>query len=134
MRDTTDKYLDFPRKFHHLASEIDIRAKQQIRACEKIGTALAREKPKTAADFELLEARKDFVIKSMQLSEEMVNLLSEMKLYAEAVANDAVTLADGARMADTIKFQSDTIVLLTKQRDDAVSRFYELKRIKGITE
>lgn len=126
-KDKRLKYLELPRVFHDRANMVSLTAKQHLRICQQLAVRLAKEKTKTPAEFERNEYMKDFVIKSAQLNEDTLTLLT----YVEGVLNEIAadhSLSDKAKQLDTLTFQSDTIQILTRQRDDLVKDLYDEKK------
>jgi hypothetical protein len=138
-KDRRLKYANMPRVFSAKASEIDISCKQHLRACAKLASFLAQQKPKSGQDFERNEWLKDFVMKSAQLNEQTIALLAYLKDELQEVSNDAKALIDGAKLLDQVRDQSDTIEMLQRVRDEGVIKTYEqrknyLRQNKAITQ
>lgn len=126
MRDTRDKYIDMGTNFGGRASEIEFYCKQSNRICELLANRLASVKPKTPAEFENNEHWKDFVMKTVTNNEKVIDLLVSIKTLLGEVSVDSEALCQGAKLNDTIRFQSETIEGLLNARE---VRIDEIKRI-----
>lgn len=124
-KDSRLKYVEMPREFHHKANEIHIACKQMLRSGEEIAKKLAREKVTTGPEFERNEALKDFVLKSAQSTEKMIDLLTYMTGFLNDIAADAKVLIDGAILRDKLKDQSLKIESLMDHRDTLVKNLYD---------
>jgi hypothetical protein len=71
---------------------------------------------------------KQFVIETATANDKMIELLEYTHNLLKEVASDASTLVDGALLRNTIVEQSDTIKVLTAQRDGIVTKLYEGRR------
>lgn len=127
-KDSRLKYMEMPREFHHRANEIYIAAKQSLRTCEIAAKALAKEKPKTPADFERVEAMKEFLLTTAKSNEKVLDLLKYLNGFLQDIATDAKVLIDGAIIRDRLRDQSSTIEILMQQRDNAVKDIYDLRK------
>lgn len=127
-KDRRLKYVELPRVFEHAANEIDISAKIQIRTCEALAKQIKNSKPKNATEFEKIESLKNFVIKSSELSEKMIDLLAYLKNVLQEIAEDAKGLAANAREFDRLRDQSETIQMLIQQRETIVKAFYDNRK------
>lgn len=124
MKDSRQKYLDISTAFNSRATEVDLFCKQSQRVCEMLAKYLAKEKPKTALEFERVEYLKDFVMKTAKNNEATLQLLVYMKGFLADILEDSKVLIDGAILRDKLQFQSDTIELMQQMADKKV---YDLK-------
>lgn len=122
------KYLELPREFERKAMEIDITSKQHIRIVERLAKHLSKQKPKTAQDFEQAEYLKDFAVKSAQLNEQTVGLLSYLRDRLNELYADYKAFNEGAKLNRIIRDQAERLELITQERDDAQKELNELKR------
>lgn len=122
------KYLELPREFERKAMEIDITSKQHIRIVERLAKHLSKQKPKTAQDFEQVEYLKDFAVKSAQLNEQTVGLLSYLRDRLNELYADYKAYNEGAKLNRIIRDQAERLELITQERDDAQKELNELKR------
>lgn len=120
-KDSRLKYIEIPQVFGNKASVVDFHCKASQRACERMAKHLSKAKPKTQAEFERVEYLKDFVVKTSQNNEATLELLTYIKGLLADVSEDAKVLVDGSTLRDTVKFQSDTIKLISQQRDELVN-------------
>jgi hypothetical protein len=125
--DSRLKYLEMPDQFKGRANDISLTCKQHLRACEQLAVRLAKERPKNPQEFERLEYYKDFVIKTSQLNEQVLGLLDYCHELLNQIANDYRTVGE-AKMKDILRFQSDTIEILTNQRDQLVKDLYDERK------
>lgn len=123
-KDRRLKYIELPRIFQAKASEIDITSKQHLRICEKLAKQLASKKPKTAEEFEQVERWKDFVLKSSELNEKTIALIDTIHGMLTEIAEDATPLSENAKDYDRLRDQSETIQMLTNQRDKLINDLY----------
>lgn len=128
--DSRLKYIELPNQFRGRANDIALTCKQQFRVCEQLAVRLAKEKPRTPQEFEKNEYLKDFVIKTSQLNEQVIGLLDYVQDLLNSIAADSSVVAD-AKMKDTLMFQSQTIEILTHQRETLVKDLYEAKISAG---
>lgn len=128
-KDRRLKYVEMPQVFQRKAGEIGITSKQHLRACERLADHLSKQKPKTPQDFERVEWMKDFVVKSSELNERTIDLLDYLRDMLQEVANDALSLAEGAKIRDVVRDQSDAIEMLTATRDRLINELYGKQRI-----
>lgn len=127
--DSRLKFLELPNQFKGRANDIALTCKQQFRVCEQLAVRLARERPKNQQEFEKNEYLKDFVIRTSQLNEQVLGLLDYCHELLNQIATDTNATAQ-AKEKDTLNFQSDTIRILTEQRDNLVKDLYdERKRV-----
>lgn len=108
--------------------EIDITSKQHIRIVERLAKHLSKQKPKTAQDFEQVEYLKDFAVKSAQLNEQTVGLLSYLRDRLNELYADYKAYNEGAKLNRIIRDQAERLELITQERDDAQKELNELKR------
>lgn len=127
VKDSRLKFLELPGQFKGRANDISLNCKQHLRICQQLAVRLAREKPKSGPDFEKNEYLKDFVIKSSQLNENVLNLLDYVQQVVNEIANDYETVST-AKEKDTLRFQSDTIEILTQQRETLVKDLYDERK------
>ena len=126
-KDNRLKYLEMPRQFKDRANDITLTCKQHLRICEQLAVRLAKEKPKTAQEFEKNEYLKNFVIKSSRLNEEVLGVLDYTLALLNEIANDYKILQQ-AQIKDTLRLQSETVEILIQQRDQLVNDLYDVKR------
>ncbi len=119
------KYVDVCRVFRDRASAIDIYCKTSQRTCAQLAKRLANDKPKTPNEFEKHEFLKDFVVKTSQNNEAVLELLAYMKGFIEDILQDSRVLVEGAVIRDELNFANETIMLLTQQRNDAIQEILE---------
>lgn len=122
------KYLELPQVFQMKAGEIDINHKQHLRICEKLAKHLSRQKPKTAQEFEQHEYMKNFVIKSVDLAEQTIELLDFVKTTVQDICNDAKALKDGANLNRIIRDQAESLEMAMKERDEITQKYYDFRR------
>lgn len=122
------KYLELPRVFEHRASEIDITSKQHLRVCARLAAHVAKQKPKTAKEFEQVEYLKNFVVKSAELNEGTISLLDYMKATIDAIYQDMQAWRDGANLNRIIKDQGEKIEQVIKERDELQTELNDLKK------
>lgn len=127
-KDNLLKYVEFPKRFHHMANEILITHKQHLRACEKLAKYLGTVKPKGAKEFEQNEWLKDFVIKTAQNNESTIVLLEYVQALLSEVNQDALMLIDGANVQNQLRDQSDAILMLRNSREELVKMLYKQKK------
>lgn len=120
-KDRRFKYIEMPREFQGRASTVDFHCKQSQAICEKLASFVARQKAKTPDDFEKLEYFSEFIVKTAKNNEETLSLLNYMRGFLQDIADDAKVLTEGAILRDKLDFQSDTLQLVTQQRDDLVN-------------
>lgn len=127
-KDSRLKYVEMPREFYHRANEINIACRQMLRSGEQIAKQLSRAKVKDGPEFERNEALKDFVLKSAQSTEKMIDLLTYMTGFLNDIATDAKVLIDGAILRDKLKDQSLKIESLMDHRDTLVKYLYDSRK------
>ena len=127
-KDSRLKYVEMPREFNHKANEITIACRQMLRSGEQIAKELSRAKVNTGPEFERNEALKDFVLKSAQSTEKMLDLLTYMTGFLNDIAADAKVLIDGAILRDKLKDQSLKIENLMDHRDTLVKDLYDRRK------
>lgn len=127
-KDNLLKYVEFPRRFHHMANEILITHKQQLRACEKLAKHIGTVKPKDGKEFEQNEWLKDFVIKTAQNNESTIVLLEYVQALLSEVNQDALMLIDGANVQNQLRDQSDAIIMLRNSREELVKMLCKQKK------
>lgn len=125
-KDARLKYVEMPKEFHNRANDINLTCKQQFRVCQQLAVRLAKERPKTPQEFEKNEYLKDFVIKTSQLNEQVLGLLSYTQDLLNAIAADS-SVVELALQNDTLRLQSETIEILTQQREDLIQQVYDQK-------
>lgn len=124
MKDSRQKYLDISIAFNNRATEIDLFCKQSQRVCEMLANHLAKEKPKTAKEFERVEYLKDFVLKTSKNNEATLSMLLYIKGFLIDILDDSKVLMEGAILRDKLKFQSDTIEILQETQNKMVNDFF----------
>lgn len=127
-KDSRLKYVEMPREFYLRANEILISCKQTLRSGEQIALELSRSHVKTGPEFEKNEALKDFVLKSAQSAERMLDLLTYMTGFLNDIAADAKVLIEGAILRDKLRDQTKTLQLLWQQEDKTVKEAYDLRK------
>jgi hypothetical protein len=127
-KDRRLKYVELPRIFKQRANEIDITSKQHLRTCEKLASQLSQRKPKTADEFEKVEAMKDFIIRSSELNEKTIDLIKYMQDVITEISEEAGKLASDSLIFDQLNLQSDTIQVLIQQREKLISEVYAGKK------
>jgi len=127
-KDRRLKYIESPNVFQARAGEIDILSKQHLRTCAKLASQLAIRKPKTPDEFEKIESMKDFVVKSSQLNERTIELIDYLHGVLTEIAADAVPMSENAKAYDRLNDQSETIRMITQQRDTLINDLYEFKK------
>ena len=125
MKDSILKYIEISTAFNNRATAVDLFCKQSQRVCEKLASKLAADKPKTPQEFERSEYLKDFVVKVSKNNEATIELLTYIKGFLIDILDDSRVLIDGAILRDKLKFQSDTIEIMMKQRDDITGVLFE---------
>jgi len=110
-KDKRLKYVELPRVFHDKASKIDIDCKISMRKCELLAKHLAKQKPKTAQEFEQKAYIEEFVTATATANEDMISLLRYMHGFLTEVMADATHLIEGAILRDKLKDQGDTILI-----------------------
>ena len=110
-KDKRLKYVEMPRIFHEKASKIDIDCKISMRKCEVLAKHLAKQKPKTAQEFEQKSYIEEFITATATANEDTMKLLRYIHSFLAEVAADATHLIEGAILMDKLKDQSDTILL-----------------------
>lgn len=133
-KDSQLKYLEMPTAFRGRATEIDILCKQSQRTCVMLAKHLAKERPKTPLEFERHEYLKDFVGKTADTNEKVLQLITHIHELLQGIATDAEALTEGAKLRDQLRDQSDAIVTLMQTRDKSIQAIYDLKRNTGFTE
>lgn len=129
-KDSRLKYVEMPREFYLRANEINIACRQMLRSGEEIAKQLSRAKVKDGPEFERNEALKDFVLKSAQSTEKMLELLTYMTGFLNDIASDAKVLIEGAILRDKLKDQSLKIESLMDHRDSLVKSLYDSRKDK----
>lgn len=124
------KYLELPQIFQMKAAEIDMTCKQHLRVCERLAGHLAKQKPKNPKEFEQNEYLKDFVVKSAELNEKTVELITYMKGQVEEICKDARTLTDSDKMTYALRAQAEKIEALIKDNEELTRKYYGLRRSK----
>lgn len=126
------KYIELPHVFYNQANEVNLKAKQHLRACERLAKHLAGKKSTSPKEFEQDEWLKDFVVKTADLNEAMLTLLDYTHSRLTEIAQDALSLLEGGKLQDLIRDQSDAIVMLQNQRDKLIKDLYDICRNKGV--
>jgi hypothetical protein len=124
------KYIEINNQFNGRVSDIRVQLKVSNRVCEKLAQYIAKENPKTALEQERIDKLTDYVIKTSELNDNVLGLIDYMDKLLIEIGLDARDLTDGLENLKTIEFQSDTIQLLTSQRDTAINDYYELRKNK----
>lgn len=122
------KYLELPQVFQQKAGEINTTCKQHLRICERLAGHVAKQRPKTAKDFEQAEYLKDFVVKSAELNEKTIQMIDYIKTSVQAICDDAVALKEGARLNAVIRDQGEKIETLIKERDEFMRKYYGIRK------
>lgn len=112
------KYLELPTEFKLRSIEVDVTCKQHMRVIERLAKHLAREKPKTAQEFERVEYLKDFCVKSAQLNEQVIGLLEYLTERLNEMYRDYKQFAEGARSVRIIRDQDERLKVITRERDE----------------
>lgn len=127
-KDNPLRYVDMVKVFQDRANAIDFQCKTSLRACERLAKHLASEKPKTPKEFERHEYLKDFVLKSSKAHETMVELLEYTRNFLQEVVTDSKDLQSIAKLRDVVKFDQQTIAIVTQQRNDLADELAAYKR------
>lgn len=127
-RDKRLKYIDINQVFHNRTNDIRLRCKQSNRACEELAKTLVKAKPKDHDAFEKVERLKEYVLKTSGLNDEILGLLDYMTGFLLDLSKDAQILIDGAVIRDKLMMQSDTIEMMTSQREEDLQTIYELRK------
>jgi gas vesicle protein len=127
-KDRRLKYVELPNQFRHRANDIAIISKQHLRHCQALAKQLAGRKPKTADEFEKVEAMKDFVVKSAELNEKTIELLDYVKSVIQEITNDVTDLSETSLIHDRLKDQSEALQMAWSQRDALINDLYAQKR------
>lgn len=122
------KYLELPQVFQQKAGEINVTCKQHLRICERLAAHVAKQRPKTPKDFEWVEYLKDFVLKSVELSEKTIQMIDYIRTTVQAVCDDATALKEGARLNAVIRDQGEKIETLIKERDEFLHKYYGIRK------
>lgn len=131
MQDAKDnrlKYVEMVTVFRDRASAIDFQCKLSQRSCERLAKHIANDKPKSAKEFERHEYLKDFILKTSTANETTIELLAYMKDLLQSVCDDARDLSNIAALRDIIKFDQQTIAIVTQQRNDLMDELAAHKR------
>lgn len=127
-RDKRLKYVDINQVFHNRANSIVLACKQSNRACEELAKVLKNTKVKDAAQFEKVEKYKEYVIKTSALNDQVIELVDYIHGLLVEVGEDSKTLIEGAVIRDRLMMQSDTIEMLTSQREEDFKMIYEFRK------
>jgi hypothetical protein len=127
-KDRRLKYVELPGVFQQQASEINITHKQHLRACIKLATHLAKQKPSNPKEFEQNEWLKDFVMKSADLNEKTTNLLDFVRKIVQEISDDSKALIEDAKILDRLNDQESAILTAWANRDKAINDLYELRK------
>lgn len=127
-RDKRLKYIDINQVFQNRTNDIRLRCKQSNRACEELAKTLVKAKPKDPESFEKVERLKEYVLKTSGLNDEILGLLDYMTGFLLDLSKDAQILIDGAVLRDKLMMQSDTIEMMTSQREEDLQTIYELRK------
>ena len=122
------KYLEIANQFKHLADETRVRTKLSQATLEKVAKHLARQSPKDGPEFERVEFLKDFVVKTADANESVLKLIEMAHNGFTEIYQDIEALVNVAFLQDRLKDQSDTILVLTAQRDEAIKALYENRK------
>jgi hypothetical protein len=120
-KDSRLKYIEMVNQFRDRANTVDFQCKASQRICERLAKTLTKERPKTPLEFERHEYLKDFILKTSANNEATLELLNWMNGFLQDIATDAKVLIDGAILRDKLDFQSETIQLISQQRDELVN-------------
>lgn len=127
-KDRRLKYVDAPKAFNQKANDINITAKQHLRACAQLAKHLSNKKSKNPKEFEQDEWMKDFVVKSAALNEKTIVIIDYMAEFLTQIAQDASILIEGSKIMDIVRDQSEAITLISETRDNLVKDVYEMKK------
>lgn len=127
-KDNPLRYIDMVKVFNDRANAISFQCKTSMGTCERLAKHIANDKPKSAKDFERHEFLKDFVLKTSRANETMIDLLDYMKDFLQTLANDSKDLQKIAALKDVIKFDQQTIAIITQQRNDLMDELTAYKR------
>jgi hypothetical protein len=122
------KYIEIARSFETVASDTRVRTKQSQATLEKLARHLAKQKPKDGPEFERVEFLKDFVTKTADANESVLALLEMLHSTLTLIFKDAEELCNVAFLQDRLQDQSDTIHVLTEQREQAIKALYENRK------
>lgn len=114
-KDKRLKYVELPTAFRAKASKIDVDCKISMRRCEELAKIIARERPKTPAEFERHQATEAFINATATANEDTLGLLRYLHGFLTEVMADAKHLIEGAILRDKLRDQSDTIEILMEQ-------------------
>lgn len=128
-KDSRLKYLEMSTAFSAKINELTLTCKQHLRTCEALAKRLAAENPKTQKEFDKIEFYKDFVIKTSQMNDQAISLVKYTQEIFESILSDSSLLIE-ADVKDTLRLQSESIEVLTNQREELVKMVYELRRDK----
>lgn len=123
-KDLILKYTDVTRVFYTRANSVNLTCKQSQRICEQLANRLSKVRPKSPNEFEQHEFMKDFVIKTVQVNEEILELLNYTQGFLQDIENDAKVLIEGAIIRDQLREQSDKIEALISQREETINKIY----------
>jgi hypothetical protein len=127
-KDNRLKYLEIPAAFKSRASEISLWVKQSQRSCELLAKHVAKEKAKTGIEFERQEYLKDFLLKTSQANEKVLELLDYLTTFLNEVMTDAATYQQGATLREQMAMQTEYIADLNKQNEDSLKAIYDLRK------
>lgn len=127
-KDRRLKYVDAPKVFNQKANDINITAKQHLRACAQLAKHLSNKKSKNPKEFEQDEWMKDFVVKSAALNEKTIAIIDYMAEFLTQIAQDASILIEGSKIMDIVRDQSEAITLISETRGNLVKDVYEMKK------
>lgn len=127
-KDNRLRYIEMVTVFRDRASAIDFQCKQSQRICEKLAKHIANDKPKSGKEFERHEYLKDFVLKTSTANETMIELLKYMNDLIQSLSDDARDLNAIAGLRDIIKFDQQTIQIITQQRNELLDELAANKR------
>lgn len=135
MKDNLLKYVDLQRDFRGMATEIEIKIRQNQSAIERLAPSLRSFKGKDHQEIERNERLKDFVVKVAQTNESVLTALNSFRDTFQEILND-LELVDAAKLNNTLIYQSNLILEMMGDRDNHVKVLADevRRRIKGVTE
>lgn len=108
-------YLEMPNRFRQMANDVNTQTRVSQRVCEALARHLAKQRPKTPEEFERVSYLKEFVQKTAEHNERVINLLKYMHGLLKQVAEDSDILVDGASTIELLRDRSDHIEALMDQ-------------------
>lgn len=130
-KDNRHKYLELPAAYQSKAVEINLWVKQSQRTCERLAQHLSKSNPKTPEEFERVEFLKDFVLKTSQSNEKVLDLLQYLTKFLNEVMADADTLQQGAVIREQMIMQSEHLIDLNNQNEILLGLIEHLHDLSG---